>query len=809
MNIIRYCNKIIEYSFYALFFFVPLIFTNSNSELFELTKMWVTWGLTIIIATAWFSKMLIEKRVRIQRTPLDIPILLFLLSQGIATIFSLDLRTSLWGYYSRFNGGFLSLVTYAFLYYAFVTNLIAPSSQQDNQQKQPNSVEQRQFRFHLLWFVAGVVTSLLGFFLTIATNLPFFLIVGLLASLFLFILSFPNEIPFRIAFITLVSGIVVAFWGLPSHFGYDPTCLLFRQSFDVACWTEAFRPTIRIFSTLGQPAWLAAYLAVLLLPVIAYFTYLTTKDEPLTRNRLYLIFMYWLLLVLFYVDLTFASTRAGFAGFWAANMFFWAFVLLKVLLSKANKRVWLKPFLIANITFLLVTFLFGLPITQLQKYTFPNLIRVVTKPVFAQETGKTQKQTEQAQSGSLEAGITDSGKIRLLVWKGAIDIWKANPLFGSGVETYAWAYYKHRPKEHNLTSEWDYLYNKAHNEYLNYLATTGAFGFGTYVLMSLWFFVGVGKKMYQERKNVLDRNSIITISLLGAYIAIIISNFLGFSVVMINIFLFLIPAFVFTLEHTLKNKTVSMTAKKNPIITVSGLQWTGIVLFFLFACYLIFLLITFWRADRSYALGFNLNRVGEYQQAFPNLKKAYELRPAEPVFRDEYAYNNVVLAVGLYQANDAANAATFAQQAIALNDDSVTHHPNNLLFWKNRVRIFYTLSQIDKKYFVLAVQAIQKARELAPTDAKIAYNEGIIVGQAGQLDQGIKSLEETVKLKPDYQDAYYALGLFYRQKATGGGATVIDPRMQEKAVATMKYILEKLNPKNETAKQELKKWNAL
>src|SRR3990167_11232557 len=90
MKIIEYYNKIIEYSFYALFFLVPLVFTNSNSELFELTKMWLTWGLAIIIAASWFSKMLIEKRVYIQRTPLDIPILLFLLSQGIATLFSLD-----------------------------------------------------------------------------------------------------------------------------------------------------------------------------------------------------------------------------------------------------------------------------------------------------------------------------------------------------------------------------------------------------------------------------------------------------------------------------------------------------------------------------------------------------------------------------------------------------------------------------------------------------------------------------------------------------------------------------------------------
>ncbi len=799
MNIIRICNKIIEYSFYALFFLVPLVFTNSNSELFELTKMWLTWGITIIIATAWFSKMLIEKRVYIQRTPLDIPILLFLLSQGISTIFSLDIRTSLWGYYSRFNGGFLSLVTYAFLYYAFVTNLLS---------MQPNAVEQKQFRFHPLWFFAGIATALFGFFLNISTNIPLFLIVGLVTSLFLFTISFRNGTIFRVGFITLVSGIFVSLWGLPSHFGYDPTCLLFRQVFDVSCWTDAFRPTIRIFSTLGQPAWLAAYLAVLLMPVVAYFTYLSVQEKPLTKPRL-LIAAYWLLLVLFYLDLTFAGTRAGFIAFWAANVFFWALVFIKILLAKTNKRVWLQSFLITNITFLLITFFFGLPIGQLQKYTLPNLLSSFTQPVFAQETGQKQQATEPA-PGSLDAGITDSGKIRLLVWKGALAIWKAHPLFGSGVETYAWAYYRHRPKEHNLTSEWDYLYNKAHNEHLNYLATTGAFGLGTYIMISVWFFVVVGKKLYKERAEPLDRNKLLTLSLLAAYISIVISNFLGFSVVIMNIFLFLIPAFVFAFEHMLHIRSkheVSSVKKHTDFLPVSGFQWMGIVLMSLFACYLLILLITFWRADRAYALGYNLNRIGEYQKAYPNLKKAVDLRPAEPVYKDEYAYSNGILAAGLYQANDATNAATLAQQAITLNDEIVTKHPNNLLFWKNRVRIFYTLSQIDKRYAPYASQAILKARELAPTDAKVAYNAGIILGQGGQLDQGIKELEEAVMMKPDYQDAYYALGLFYRQKATNGGNTVVDPLTQDKAVAMMKHILEKLNPNHEPAKQELKNWN--
>ena len=119
---IRICNKVIEYSFYALFALVPLAFTSVTSELFEMNKMWLVWILTIIIATSWIIKMVLQKKILFCRTPLDIPIGLFLLSQIISTIFSLDPHVSLWGYYSRFNGGLLSITSYILLYYAFLSN---------------------------------------------------------------------------------------------------------------------------------------------------------------------------------------------------------------------------------------------------------------------------------------------------------------------------------------------------------------------------------------------------------------------------------------------------------------------------------------------------------------------------------------------------------------------------------------------------------------------------------------------------------------------------------------------------------------
>src|SRR3989344_2377891 len=116
-------DKIISYSFYALFFLTPLFWTSKNYELFEYNKMLLTYGFTILIVGTWIYKMIAEKAFVLKKTPLDIPLLLFLGANILSTVFSIDIHTSIWGYYSRSNGGLLSIISYLLLFWAFVSNM--------------------------------------------------------------------------------------------------------------------------------------------------------------------------------------------------------------------------------------------------------------------------------------------------------------------------------------------------------------------------------------------------------------------------------------------------------------------------------------------------------------------------------------------------------------------------------------------------------------------------------------------------------------------------------------------------------------
>lgn len=739
----RISSRAIEFLFYGLFFLTPLVFAGNTSELFEFNKMWITFAITIVIAFFWTVRAVSEKSLVIKRTPLDIPIALFVLAQIASTVISLDPHTSLWGYYSRFNGGLLSILSYVFLYYAFVSNLSS----------------------------AKIVKN--------------------------------------IFLVSLASAFIVVLWALPSHFGKDPTCLIFRGAFDVSCWTADFQPKVRIFGTLGQPAWLAAYL-VLLIPVSLAFSILYKKTE-LKQSLKSIIFL--ALSSLMFLSFLYTRTRSAVLALGVGLIFFFASV---VLFDKPDKKNFVKDLLkkqkiivLSIIIFAIVSFFAEIPLSPFDKFSFNNLKNYVQKVKVTESNPK--ETVHQTQLGG-----TDSGKIRLIVWRGAIDVWKNNPIFGSGVETFAYSYYKYRPIEHNLTSEWNFLYNKAHNEYLNYLATTGAFGLLTYfsfiVLFLAIFFAGLFKIKNKTLSLIFTKTGVRTskesgvlakdplvLSLVAGFITILITNFFGFSVVIMNIYLFLIPLFVLILMDVIDDKSLGFKVGK--VEETGFFGWSLISVSFLVTAYLLFFLFNFWRADVLYALGSNYSKSGEYQQAYSLLRNAVGIH-SEPVFQDEVSTNNASFALAIAYSSKEQDATQSAQiisqlaaESSSINDSLTNNHPNNILFWKSRVRIFYNLAQIDNSNLPKALTAMKRVYELGGNEASISYNLGVLYGQSGDSKKAVEVLKKTVALKPDYRDAHYALGLFYN-----------DIGEKEKAIAQMRYILDNLSKNDEQAKQSLSAW---
>lgn len=679
----------INYLFFLLFFAAPLIFTPANSELFEYNKMMFVYALTAVITALWAVDMIHQRRLRLKKTPLDIPIGLFLVSQILSTIFSIDPHTSIWGYYSRSNGGLVSTISYILLFYAFVSNLS----------------------------LADSLKTLKG---------------------------------------AVLGGVVVALWGVSEHFGASPSCLILRGEFNDSCWVQDV--AARVFATLGQPNWMAAYLAMLIFPAI-YFALNARRKLSAT--------FYSLFSILFYLGFTFTYSRGATLGLAIAFIVFLLFFFLKKpdwgdgergaplsvqsvarTSSGAASRQDPSRFLpIILMAFLLINLLFGSSLTG----DFKLLKLTAAPPSHGVISGGTK----------LETGGTESGQIRLIVWKGALDIFKHYPIFGSGVETFGYSYYNFRPVEHNLVSEWDFLYNKAHNEYLNYLATTGSIGFLSYMTIIVTFIA------WSIRRILGPSPSVLSLAILASYSSYLVQNFFGFSVVTIALFFYLFPAFSFLAEGELKDWSFSKT---NPLPKIAGsvlrhrfirrlsaVAILGVVLLCLST------LAKFWHADTLYKNGLDAADAGDAGRAYLSLSGAISLNDFEPLYRSELGNAAASLSSGLFE-KEATSSVLLRDEAVAETQEALKISPRNTSIWRTAIRTYFELSLVYTEFKKTTLDAFDRTIKLAPTDPKLHYNKALVLEQYGQDSQALDELRQAVKLKPDYLDALLKLSVLEEKR---------------------------------------------
>jgi len=565
--------------------------------------------------------------------------------------------------------------------------------------------------------------------------------------------------------VILSTALIVSLYAIAEHFGIDKHL-----------WVQDVQN--RVFSTLGQPNWLAAYLLTLLPLSIALL--LKTKNQKLA---LY----YSFLTIIYYLAFLYTKSRSGLAGLALAYAVFWGLLLLK----RGFKKFPFKKFLLVSGFFCLITLSVGTGYTP----SIKSFIKTQPSTQSA-EVPSSQSQTEPP---AITLGGSRSADIREVVWQGALDIWKKYPVFGSGVETFAYSYYNHRPIEHNLLSEWDFLYNKAHNEFFNFLSTTGAFGLSTYLLIIIWFTSWTFKHFKKDKTHL-------TSAFLAGFLGLGVSNFFGFSVVPVALFFFLWPA----LALDLTGPKPDTQPPQPPHYILQNSHYTLITLALFLGLYLNLKIITAWRADYHFSLGKDYIKIEQIPTGYQNLAKAVSLSPREPLFRSEFSEVSAKLAVVYHsQLNQPPEdlppdqMQSFQSQLTGLRDQMInqaiqdsnlviSQNPVHLNYWKSRIKIFLLLTMIDQRYQNQALETFQKAIDLAPTDPKLKYNLSLLYNQMGQTGLAEQVLKDSIDLKVNYEAARFNLASLYEQT-----------NRPDLAKEQYQYIFDYLNPDNQKVGEKL------
>ncbi|MDQ3099332.1 MAG: O-antigen ligase family protein [bacterium] len=756
-NVSIYIHRAIYTLYILLFFITPFLFypfthffpipwvvfgiDPQTYELFEFNKMYFVYGITILVSTLWLIRSIEEKRVIFKKTFLDYPLAFFLLSQVLSTILSLDIHTSIWGYYSRFHGGLLSSVCYALLYWALVSNLYG-----------------RKYVHHFL-----------------------------------------NT--------AILSATIVSWYGIAQHYGVD-------KEF----WVQDVQA--RVFSSLGQPNWLAAFLVALIPVTLSYFLF---------EYRAFYKAWYLTAVSSLFICFLFTASRSG---------------LLALILSLglfASLFMAQKFTIYTKYIQILVSFLFFAGMYILLYYKFPqyaivvslisialagsivflasprqNRIWIVAVGVILMISGFLYSSPDTFRLGVTggapgantdapnaipqDAGGTETGAIRFIVWKGAWDIFTHYPILGSGVETFAYSFYQFRPIELLRTTEWDFLYNKAHNEYFNILATTGLFGVIIFILYVFSFLkestyvlaASVGQKWKapvekldlkvdrMKKQLINDAHTIphlenpyyvfmMTIGIVSGFATILITNFFGFSVVNVALLYFLFPAFI-AIISTRERFSLGIISRIRSIadrIIPHGktLDWLHLGLYGLIVfagLYLFSTLFNYWFADIRFSEARMLNRQGEIGQAHKQFAGALELRRDEPFYYSEIGWTEGEMVYSLMKQNDASSAADIVPHAENNSRIAVSMSPNNVLYWKKLSDTYYNLTFFDfEQYKDDLKKAADRTMTLAPTDASTLIVLSTYYERLDDLNTAIRIIAQSVEWKPDLAEGWNRLGELY------------------------------------------------
>jgi len=662
---------------------LPLIFSIQTNEAFEFNKLVYIYGSALFVLFLLFVKKVMGGTFK--KMPLLIPFLAFILSQILSTIFSIERHTSIFGYYSRFNGGLLSVFAFSVLLYGLV-----------------QFVQKKQLPILLGLYFFGAVLS--------------------------------------------------AGYAFPEHFGASPSCKLLMNEWSVKCWVQDVQN--RVFGTMGQPNWLAAYLLPALILLAAEGVSLVgaaqTASADTKKKVQYAGFLsgggilaaFCLILAVLF----FTKSRSGLVGL-AAGMA--VYTVLLFLFEIRRKQIQWKRVLLA---FLVFTILSGAVLFTAGRSTFDVISQTAQRYLpFLHLQQQEQTAPEVKLAGTqLETGGTESGEIRKIVWRGAINVWKRYPLFGSGVETFGYSYYRDRPIEHNLVSEWDFLYNKAHNEILNYLATTGLFGLGAYLVFHTSVLLWSLRKL-RKLDDFAGRN--LGYAAVASILSLHLAHFFGFSTVATQWTLILLIGvlFILNIPDHIDTKLKSLSLER--------------LLFIALAVFVLYVsgqyLTTYWKADVFFSQAKRSNLLQTPEETLQSYQDAITSNPNEATYHDGYAaaLQELTLAYsqnkpeGVDEKQLKEMQTKLGNQALEESLRSITINPRQINFYKTRVSILTKLSSFDPTMLDSALDVLQHTRVLAPTDPKLVFQTALIYEAQMKYDESIKAFEEALRLKPNYQQA--------------------------------------------------------
>lgn len=484
--------------------------------------------------------------------------------------------------------------------------------------------------------------------------------------------------------------------------------------------SQYFNGVSRVYSTLGQPNWLAQYLGMLL-PVLIYYI---LKDDGRKFKLWFLIyaFGFYCLWVTFSVS--------GIFSFFVGVLF-----LLRKVFSSERK---MKDFKIRLLALIILTCVIGISNLGIYKYKINDIFSDLKKQFTV---------VRKVYAENIENRLSDPGFIRIELWKSTLDLIFSSPkifLIGTGPETFPYDFQNFRNGKLNYSSEWDFVFNKPHDYYLEIWSESGIF--------SLIVFVVV---LYLAMIRLPDQYS-------SSIVVFSLSNVFGWPVVSTSL-LFWLFLIILNLNYR-DEKNSKMIGKTDnhsfPIFKV--IRIFLVLLSWAFYLFIFKSLSQYYNADIYYKKSQELIKNGDDEKALLYADKAILKNPFEPNYYRGRAKVSTVLMVSSNEKEKVKESVySDLKKALELNK-------NNLVTIRNSIPIYYFLAikdvykpsgedNYDEKYITEVREFFTKIKEDYPNDAGVVLSVAKYEKKLGLEEDYGNSVSRIKNLRPDLLDWHESL----------------------------------------------------
>ncbi len=628
----------------------------------------------------------------------------------------------------------------------------------------------------------------------------------------------------------------VSLYGLAQHFNLDP----FK-------WKAEFTLT-QIFSTLGNPNFFGAYLAMTF-PLGLYLFLKIKKGEKVDHSslsrqerrklerelrkkkgqprekRIALLFL-GVVLALVYACLLITLNRGGMLALLGALIIFVIIAGWKIIWQ--NK----KRLIILGLIFILIT-LWRVP--ELKR-RFGNILKISKAEIILIKEAKAQEEKkDEARTIEFLGSVSE----RFYIWSKVKEIIKDYPWTGVGLDTLALVYWPYEdPEDH-----WSHrsLVDRAHNDFLDVAVTRGIFGFIVY-LWILGTIFWLGWKIYKKQKspefltNIEKTYSekIFTAAILAGIAAYLIQNQFSFGVSTYSSLFWIFMGLLIVnyqnyypqqlkTEQLISPEDLKIKKSKSLIIICKSLS----IISLLIVSFLVIGTVRLFVADIYYKQGQVSQVKKEVDRAIAMHKKATYLNPKEPFYQEGVSlstYAKVEKVENQEKITWLKKTIEETEKAIKLNpangffyntmgvchsslartgDNRKENEEKAILYYKKAIALtpklgeaYNNLSLIlierekldEANDYLIKVLKISRGKHGAET----SYKLGQKFLDQGQAERTLDLFQEIIKWKPENVDALRNLAVAYSKVG-----------QNEKAKETFEKILE-IDPQNSYAKEALK-----